>query len=210
MGWLLQNLRGRRYGRLKVLAFLGQPQSRWLCLCDCGYYVSVAAGNLTNRSTNSCGCYLIEFASRLNRTHGKSDTHEYAVWTGMITRCENPRRAQYDDYGGRGIQICRRWRNSFAAFLADMGACPSRQHSIERIKNSRGYNPKNCKWATRLEQGNNTQRNRWVKFRGENLSVSQWARRLGIVSTGVQWRLDNGWPLVKALTQPPQKRKKVK
>lgn len=83
--------------------------------------------------------------------HGYSNTRTYHVWEAMIQRCENPNHVRYHRYGGRGIKICKRWRNSFTAFLKDMGERPSGK-SLDRIHPDRDYKPSNCRWATREEQ----------------------------------------------------------
>ena len=147
--------------------------------------------------------------SELRWKHGKSASVEYRVWRGMITRCENPRRAQYKNYGGRGIRVCRRWRRSFAAFLADMGARPSVKHSLDRYPDNDGaYRPGNCRWATKVQQGANMRRNRLIRFRGERLPLATWARRYRLTGSCIYWRLKNGWKVQTACTTPAQERRR--
>jgi len=74
---------------------------------------------------------------------------EYIAWQNMKARCNNPRHAMWRNYGGRGIRVCRRWMLSFVHFLADMGRKPRRGWELDRIDNSRGYYPSNCRWVSR-------------------------------------------------------------
>lgn len=87
--------------------------------------------------------------------HGCRHLLEYNVWRAMKQRCENPENKSFKDYGGRGITVCPEWSKSFSAFFRDMGPRPSRELTIERVKNHLGYSKDNCCWATRKEQNNN-------------------------------------------------------
>ena len=178
---------GKRFGRLVVLGRKGTSfdNATWTCQCDCGVSVIARSDHLTSGTTTSCGCAVLDATT----THAGSNTRLYRIWIGMRQRCSNPFNTSYDRYGGRGITVCERWENSFEAFREDMGNPPSELHSIERIRNSKGYSPENCRWATNVEQQNNTRRNRLLTYDGMTLSIAQWARRLGIPPSTISRRL---------------------
>ena len=121
----------------------------------------------------------------------------------MKVRCINPKSQDWDLYGGRGITVCDRWKDSFAQFYADMGPKPSAAHSIDRIDSDGHYEPGNCRWATATEQANNWKtRNRRISYNGETLTLPQWAQRLGLSRESLRDRLDSGWSIEKAVTTP--------
>jgi hypothetical protein len=116
----------------------------------------------------------------------------------MTQRCTNSNHDSYPRYGGRGIEICERWR-LFENFLADMGQPPSNEHTLDRIDGSLGYSPENCRWASSIEQANNTSRNRWLTFNGVVRTVAQWAMELGCRPQLIDQRLRRGWSVERAL-----------
>jgi hypothetical protein len=191
-----RDLTGRVFGRLTVVARaenIGNWQSRWTCRCSCdGKLVIVRAACITNGGTQSCGC--------LRQTHGGSGTREYRIWLAMKMRCADQ---SQDNYGGRGISVCERWRDSFENFLADMGKCPSPDHSIDRFPDNDGnYEPGNCRWATAIEQMGNTRKNRMLTYKGETKHASEWARLIGMKVGTMMARLRKGWSDEKIIEMP--------
>lgn len=134
-----------------------------------------------------------------HKKHYKA-TATYDAWSHMCQRCKNPKNKEYDNYGGRKIQICRRWEN-FVNFLEDMGNRPTTKHSLDRIDNNRGYNKKNCRWATKKEQAYNRRDNRLETYNGLTQCVAVWAEKYGLPYYTFLWRLNHGWSIHKALTE---------
>lgn len=197
-----KDLVGQVFGRLTVIERAENYHrkfSRYLCRCECGRTLTVPGGHLRTSHTRSCGCIV-------NRrgTFGLSKKiSEYNIWAFMIQRCLNPANPAFADYGGRGITVCERWRESLANFLSDMGPRPGPRYSIDRLDNNGPYAPENCRWATRIEQNNNTRTNRMLSFNGKTQTMAQWARELGIQKTTLHARFNlYGWSVERALTTP--------
>lgn len=195
------DLSGRRFGRLVALSDIPRAQGnwrvKWVCQCDCGNTTTVAAGHLVHERIQSCGCLKRELIILRQRTHGFSRSSTYKIWAGMLKRCRNPKTRNWEHYGGRGITVCDRWL-LFENFLADMGE-RQKGMSIERVNNSLGYSPENCKWATVLEQMNNTRKCKPIEFRGRVVTVSILAREHGLKPPLVRERLKRGLTIEQAL-----------
>ena len=126
----------------------------------CGEPFRALRMNLISGNTRSCGCLLVEQRRQfglMNVTHGnareKAWSGAYRSYVGMLQRVTNPKTIGYKYYMGRGITVCKRWKQ-FANFLADMGPRPAGR-SIDRIDNNRNYEPGNCRWATATQQSGN-------------------------------------------------------
>lgn len=163
------DLSGQRFGRLTVVERAGsyvspdkkQSHALWLCICDCGNTSIVRAGMLRCGHIQSCGCLHREAFDKARTKHGKEGTRLYVVWSAMKQRCYNPSHKSYPRYGGNGITICDEWRDNFQAFYDwamtngyDDNA-PTGQCTIDRIDNSKGYSPDNCRWVDQKTQCNN-------------------------------------------------------
>jgi hypothetical protein len=185
------DLTGQVFGRLTVIGFAEKRKalSYWRCKCDCGNERAAYAGHLKSGHTASCGCIHREVVT----THGMAKSLTYKIWQSMIQRCANSKDRCYPDYGGRGITVCDRWLNSFESFIEDMGERPSKDHSIDRIDNGKGYSPDNCRWATRKEQQRNRRSNRWVNVEGCAKTVAEWGEITGQDCGTIRSRLRLGW-----------------
>ena len=200
----LIDLTGNTYGLLTVTEHLGVRGRRvhyWKCECACGGTSEVSGGNLKKGSTKSCGC--LNVASERNKKHGMSNSTEYHIWNTMKSRCTNPNKSNYHNYGGRGISYSNEWA-SFENFYKDMGSRPDGM-SLDRIDNDGDYSPENCRWATQYEQDRNTRVNRHITFKGKTMIMQDWADQLSISVQGLKSRIDDlKWPLERALTELPR------
>lgn len=136
--------------------------------------------------------------------HGLSSLPEYAVWAGIISRCYRKTNPQYNSYGGRGILMSKKWRNSFLSFIKDMGERPSKKHSVERKNNNKGYFKSNCCWALPKEQCRNTRRNVNYTAFGKTQCFKDWCIEYGQKQNSVKARLKRGMPFEQAITEKPQ------
>lgn len=181
------DLVGMTFGRLTVIENMGlnwQGTYMWKCRCECGNESIIKTGSLKG-TTRSCGCLVSDANIKRFTTHGHTafkghNSSEYNSWSNMKARCYKPSTIRFENYGGRGITVCDRWKNSFENFLEDMGLKPTPKHSIDRIDVNGNYEPNNCRWATTKQQACNTRRNRHITYNGETKLLVEWAKELNV------------------------------
>lgn len=204
MGTIAIDRAGDVNGRLTVLGERRKNDKgflSFLCRCECGNELWVGITNIRRqKSCAACRCKTIT-------KHGASGDRSrrlYSVWLGMKNRCDCPNSRNYHRYGGRGIKICSAWYD-FSKFESDMlpGYAPGLE--IERVDNNGNYEKSNCRWATRMEQCNNTCRSVFVEHEGVRLTITQWAKKLGVDPNTLKYRIFvSKWPISEALSVSPK------
>lgn len=200
----LDNLVGRRFGRLLVLhrGEFRKKDTLWVCVCDCGNEITIPANRL-KQGTQSCGCLRREINSVVHQTHGYSKTAEYRIWKAAIDRCENPKNKGYGRYGALGVKFHPEWRHSFVAFINHIGWRTSPDLTLDRYPDPAGnYEPGNVRWATLSQQANNKRKTKRYEFNGLSLTIKEWSDKLGWPYHLIFNRLRLGWDIEKALSTP--------
>lgn len=196
------DLTGRKFGQLLVLERApdkitgSKPRVMWKCRCVCGERVIVRASSLTQGTTVSCGCK--------KKKHGYANKERlYETWKNMKRRCNDPNNKRYAQYGGRGIKVCPEWEHDYPAFRTwAMSAGYRDDLTIDRIDVDKGYSPENCRWATQNEQMNNMTKNRMISYCGKTMSMSMWAKALGLSYGTMNRRIQRGWSMERIVTTP--------
>lgn len=209
MGGVIEDLTGKRFGHLLVIAEAERnpkyPKNRnWKLLCDCGREAFALTSVLNLKHKTTCGTCPIHFEGRLptNKKHGKCHTKLYRIWMIMKYRCKNPK-----DYGGRGINVCDEWANSFESFASWASISGYKEGlKIERIDSNSNYCPENCTWVTNRTYIRTelymSSRCKLITYNNEKRTIAEWERVLGFKKTTVFRRLYRGWSAEKALSTP--------
>jgi hypothetical protein len=182
----LKDLKGKSFNYWAVLSDpeYRNKKTKYLCRCICGKEKWLDGYHLKWEDPKSCGC-----VSRFK--HGQSSTkfrsRTYQIWDAMIQRCTNPKNHAAHNYVNRGIKVCDKWM-TFTIFLEEMGPAPDGR-SIDRIDNNKGYFKENCRWATKLEQVNNTRKTRYCRYNDEIIPIMELVRKTGLKRTALFHRI---------------------
>jgi hypothetical protein len=205
--WKVVDITGHVYGQLTVLTRAennSANKAMWVCSCTCGSKKIVRASSLRCGGTQSCGCLKVRVRSTQG---GGSDTKEYVSWKSMVGRCRNPKHDNYARYGAAGVSVCAEWLSDFQAFLSYIGPKPTAKHTLDRIDNTKGYEPGNVRWATPVEQNANRKNTTLVLHQGRIQPLALLARARGLQPMLVHNRVIRyGWSVERALNTPVAQR----
>lgn len=204
---------GERFTSWIVIGLLPTPKGghrKVLCRCVCGSEKPVFVGSLRSGASQSCGCLYRAKNAEITRikktTHGncqgRKPTPEYHCWSHMKRRCYCKQDKSFHRYGGRGIEVCDRWKDDFSAFLNDMGLRPSSKHSIDRIDPNGNYEPSNCRWATWNEQARTRRNSVTIEAFGVSVNLHDLCEQVDGNAKVIAQRIRRGWSHERALTEP--------
>jgi hypothetical protein len=178
------DLSGQRFGRLVASKDVGSSPHKirmWLCKCDCGAESTVASSDLRSGHTRSCGCYNIDRIQERNFKHGSCFTRLHKTWTNMKSRCYTRSATRFSEYGGRGITVCKEWKDDFSSFrLWAESTGYTEKMTIERREVNGNYVPDNCIWIPLPEQSRNTTKTIAIEINGVTRLQSEWLDLLNI------------------------------
>ena len=203
-----ENYIGRKYGNLTVISLHHidtKGRRYWLCQCECGNTRISQGADLKSGKTKSCGC-----RRKVQRVgEDKLDKRLADVHHCMLRRCYNSTDSSYPNYGGKGITVCEEWHSlkNFRIWAYNNGY--QEGLTIDRIDGNKNYEPSNCRWVDWYVQANNKCNNHRVKFNGEEHTISEWARIIGIGKETLRNRILK-WGIEKALTTPLMENKSHK
>ena len=199
---------GIKKGELTFLRFIRMEKKStyqyavWECKCECGNIVEVKSQSVLTGSKNSCGAkaHLDEHQKKRwdsrGRKHGSYGNHPlYSTWLNMYQRCHVESSSAYNDYGGRGIEVCSEWKDSsepFVKYLESLGWYKGCGLTVDRIDNNGNYCPENVKLSNCIQQSNNRRNNKYIIYNGETRTLANWARYFGVPYGRLQRRLWTG------------------
>lgn len=201
MGYLV-DLTGFENNGIKVISYAGtnnKNRALWNCSCHCGNEFVAVGSELKRGRLKSCGCLL-------KRINGLYKSRLYRIHHMMMCRCYTESTTHYENYGGKGIRVCKEWHNFMNFYNWAMANGYRDDLTIDRIDGNKDYEPSNCRWATKKEQSNNLLSNNVISFNGKTMTMAQWSEELGINRNTLDKRIRTGWTIEKAMTTPVNKK----
>lgn len=175
------------------------PSGTFLCDKDFTTFPAYLFCHRSNLQLLCLDCHKIKgVKEKVSISKRKLYPREEGSYRNMISRCHNPKATGYCYYGDKGIKVCSRWRTDFLYFLEDMGPRPLGT-TLDRINYLEDYTPKNCRWATYIEQGRNTSGNNVIEYQNQLLCIEEWAEKVKIKANTIIYRLRRGWSIPQAL-----------
>lgn len=203
------DLTGQVFGYLTALKRDTDDTHYWICRRICGKEVKIWQSSLRQKNTKSCGC-----KNRARKTHGEANkTVEYQLWLDIKERCYDPLSKNYKNYGSRGIKLYKPW-HEYIIFIQDLinliGRRPSKEYSLDRIDNNKGYEPGNIRWATKIQQARNKRNVNKITIDGVERTIYDWSKIYKIRVGTIKHRLRRGWDSEKAVITRTQSGKAFK
>lgn len=199
---------GKKMFNYTVVDFVkreGKSRYELKCLCDCGKIFYIFPYMFGKPMYKSCGCYKIKKSIEWHTTHGGTHNPLYQEYLAMIHRCYKTDHNAYASYGGRGITVCDEWRenpNNFYAWVESVGGRP-KGYTLDRIDNSKGYSPDNCKFVSMHEQSRNKRSNIQITHDGVTKCLTDWALEYDINNETARQRYHNGCSFDEIFSKKP-------
>lgn len=195
---------GKTFGRLTIIIddFLEICGARTVIVkCKCGNVKRVRLDRLKSGVTKSCGCLQKELLSKQQKTHGLTKHPLYNIRVNIIRRCYNPATDSFDNYGGRGIQVCDEWLNDFQAFYDwAMANGWKKGLQVDRHPDNNGnYEPSNCRITTAKKNSRNKTNNILFEYNGEKRVLGEWCEIFNRSFHKVRQRIYAGWSFENAM-----------
>lgn len=196
-----KDLTGKKFNKLLVLERVENDKKgrvMYKCKCDCGNFKIIRSSSIISGNTKSCGC-----AKGRKNNNPYYGTRLYSIWSNMKNRCMNPKYKKFNDYGGRGINVCNKWLKFeyFKNWALSNGYADNLQ--IDRIDNNKGYNPNNCRFITPKLNSSNKRNNLIYEYNNQIKTLKQWSESLNIDYLLLYNRIIlRNWSFEKAITTP--------
>lgn len=182
-----------------------QPETRrkkgkeWMVMavCQCGTIKEYRVRYIIKGHTKSCGC--------INKRHGNIKHPLYKVWQSMKERCYNPNHNGYYRYGGRGISICKQWRDDFVKFFEWAFPLYNLGLELDRINNEGNYKKSNCRFVTSKVNNRNRDCITRLTYKGETKPITEWAEIYNIPISRLRYRVSKRWEPEKIFNTPSLK-----